>query len=107
MKCDCIDSIIVSSDSDLILGFATNFEGVLTLMRPKSLSTDDASSVEVLEHATNEMKDQNFTHVLYLEPTAPLRSTDTINRTIDALKNYKATMTIVECDGIFRIMKKK
>lgn len=101
LKSDLIDKIVVSSDSDEILNFVSTFPDVDCLKRPEELATDEASSIDVLIHALNSYSEQSFTHVIFMEPTSPLRSLELIKKTISLLEKYKATMTVIEAEGIY------
>ena len=101
LKSDLIDKVVVSSDSDKILRFASTFPGVDSLKRPVRLATDRASSIDVLIHVLNAYSEQSFTHILFMEPTSPLRSLELIRKTVNLLKKHKATMTVVKAEGIY------
>ena len=64
--------------------------------RPQELSTDTASSVDVvmdvLEHC-----DASFTHLLLLQPTSPLRTTSDIDACINLAKASNAPCVISLC----------
>ena len=72
----------------------------MVIKRPKELATDTASSDSVLLHALEQLS-QEYTHVLFAEPTSPFRSIETIERTISLLSHYNSTMTVVEENSIF------
>jgi len=78
---DC--STFIITDSDVTRKTSENYE-VSILERPKSLSTDNASTESLIKHFIN---NSNFTDIVLLQPTSPFRSTVEINR---ALKTYQA-----------------
>jgi CMP-N,N'-diacetyllegionaminic acid synthase len=74
--CELYDSeICVSTDSNEIKKVAESFGIKVPFLRPNNLSTDTASSEEVILHAINWYKKNGkyFDFVVLLQPTSPLR----------------------------------
>lgn len=88
-----IDKTIVSSDDHNILSIAQN-EGVEILLRPNSLSTDKASTYDVLKHVLDSLCSDSFDYLVLLQPTSPLRTTKHIDEAIEQLYDQKAEAII-------------
>lgn len=80
-RCPEITRTIVSTDSEEIASVARQYGAEVPFIRPAELSTDTASSQDVVLHALHWMqKEENFypDFILLLQPTSPLRSLDDI-----------------------------
>ncbi|MCI5055367.1 acylneuraminate cytidylyltransferase family protein [Phaeodactylibacter sp.] len=91
-----IDRIIVSSDDDEILSYSESI-GAEALRRPLNLATDTASSVDVVLHVLEYLGlKESHELILLLQPTSPLRTTETIDKSIKfCLENaYKYVMSV-------------
>jgi len=77
-----IDTLICSTDSDDI-EIAALLHGCLTLRRPDELSTDTATSEDVLRHA---LIHYPADFVVLLQPTSPLRTTEDIDACIHMME---------------------
>ncbi len=75
-----ITRIIVSSDDAAILDHAA-CAGAETLKRPAELAADETPGIAPVIHAI-EALDGDFTHVVLLQPTSPLRNADDIDSAI-------------------------
>lgn len=95
LKSKYIDKIIVTSDDNEILDIAKQF-GSDTLKRPDELSSDTATSFDVIKH-TIENTDK-YDYVVLLQPTSPLRTTEQINDAIELLENKKADAIVSVCE---------
>ena len=74
-KLEWIDKIVVSTDSKKIIDECKEPFIDIPFVRPSSLSTDTASSIDVVLHALNWLENKNlyFDIIILLEPTSPLR----------------------------------
>lgn len=90
-----IDKVVVTSDSKVILNLASRYD-VDTLIRPKELATDIASSIDVVLHAIEE-KGEGYDYVILLQPTSPLRTAQHIDKAIEQLINKKSHAIISVC----------
>lgn len=98
----CIDKIVVSSDGDAILEYAST-QHVEILRRPSELATDSAQSHEVLLHAL-----EHYTackHVVLLQPTSPLRTSEDIDRAYEIFVSKQANALISVCAVDSKILK--
>ena len=108
-----IDLLVVSTDDDEIEEISASY-GVGVIRRPKELASDEATTESALLHVLDTLDEQgkSFDIVLVLEPTSPLRSSNTIQKTIKtciegsfesmlAVKETYENIGFVE-DGYFR-----
>lgn len=107
-----ICDVIVSTDSTEIADVAKQYGAKVPFIRPVELSTDIASSVDVMLHALGEYeRREGFVDgVMLLQPTSPFRSIDLINRGIQKYQeNNKGTIVGVSPvrDHPEWVMKKK
>ena len=83
-----VDRVVISTDSREIASIASSFEDTIPLIRPYELATDNASVVDVLEHAWNStlnVDGKSYDYVVLLQPTSPLRNSSHLN---DAIEHY-------------------
>jgi CMP-N-acetylneuraminic acid synthetase len=76
VKSKYIDQIIISTDDEKIFQLPKKYEKVTTpFIRPDRLSSDEATSFDVLLHSINfyKLKGDVFDYVMLLQPTSPLR----------------------------------
>ncbi len=74
---DFFQDVYVSSDSPEYLEVAKKY-GALTILRPRELASDTASTYSVVEHFILNYK--NYDHVCILYPTYPFRSAESIKK---------------------------
>jgi N-acylneuraminate cytidylyltransferase/CMP-N,N'-diacetyllegionaminic acid synthase len=96
-KSKYIDKVIVSTDSKKIASVAAKYGAEVPFLRPKRISTDKASSTDVILHAVNylERKNEYYDILILLEPTSPLRDTKDINSALKMLLKKKKAESIV------------
>lgn len=72
---ELIDDYVISTDSPAIAEVSESCGAHVPELRPDYLSTDSASSMDVLEYIieNEESKGRSYDYVLLLEPTSPLR----------------------------------
>jgi CMP-N,N'-diacetyllegionaminic acid synthase len=88
-----IDEIFLSTDSADIAKISEDFGVKTPFLRPKDLSTDIASSMDVVSHVIThyETHELLFDFIILLEPTSPLRKENDIDCAIELLlKNESA-----------------
>ena len=92
-----LDRIAVSTDHEDIIRICQQYNEIDVIVRPPELATDEAPTEWTLLHACDELKKKDDfipDVVLTLEPTSPLRSTQTIIRCIDIFKTTDADSVI-------------
>lgn len=88
----CIDRLVLSTDDEAIASTAQTFGCEVPFRRPPALSTDEASSIDVVVHALQQLP--GFTHFILLQPTSPLRSTDDIDAAFNCMIARGATSCV-------------
>ena len=81
-----IDKLIVSTDDKEILETSHKWGAEVPFLRPTELATDTAKAIEVVKHALLEMENlnnQEYPVVVYLEPPAPFKTTKDIDACIE------------------------
>lgn len=88
----CIDEVVVSTESPEISSIARNYGASVPFLRPKSLATDKAKSIDVILHALRYFKKQGryFDYLVLLEPTSPLRQVFDLEKAIKKLIDRSA-----------------
>ena len=77
LRVACIDTVIVSSDSDEILDIARNAGAQLIVKRPKQLASDTSSVHPAIQHALQAFQEEtnaDFESFVLLQTTSPLRA---------------------------------
>ena len=96
-KTKSINKIIVSTDDKEIGKISKNNGAEVPFLRPKQISKDTSSIIEVIKH-TLKFLQENQSYVpdiiILLQPTSPLRTSQLITKTINTLKKSKATSVI-------------
>jgi CMP-N,N'-diacetyllegionaminic acid synthase len=103
-----IDYAYVSTDSNEIKKNALNTGILKALHRPKNLSGDRVSDLDVLSHAIEELKKKiNFDIILMLQPTSVLRKSSHINKALKLLinKKYDAVWSVSKVDHKYHPLK--
>lgn len=96
-----IDRVIVSTDSKKIAGIARRSGAEVPFLRPKRLAGDKSGTIDVLLHAVDWLEKQEkfaFDILVLLHVTAPLRSAEDIDRSIELLfkKNTDNVFSVTE-----------
>ncbi|TVZ53397.1 cytidylyltransferase domain-containing protein [Dokdonia sp. Hel_I_53] len=87
-----LDDVIFSSEDATLIGMAKNMGVEVPFIRPATLATDSAGSLEVVQHAISFLKDIGRTYdaVCLLQVTTPFRSSQDIDM---AIHQFKAQQT--------------
>lgn len=90
------ENIWCSTDSQKIANIAEKAGASIPFLRPKKLAEDESSSISVAKHALIWARDNNieFTHLLLLQPTSPLRTSDDIDNSIEIMKKENSDSVI-------------
>lgn len=86
--------IVLSTDSDEILEYASSFEELLLLKRPKHMAQDDTPKVPVIQQAalySEEAYGRQYDYVIDLDITSPLRKNQDIIRALDKCREEEGT----------------
>lgn len=85
LNCDLIDKVIVSSDSEEILAYASQFKGVICFDRSSELAQDAVTLDPVIYDSVIRCEDSldvRYDIVVTLQPTSPLLTVSTLNRAL-------------------------
>lgn len=95
-KSKYIDKLILSSEDQKIIDICKSYKIDIPFIRPKSLSQDETSGLDVVFHAVENM--QGYDIVVLLQPTSPLRTFKDIDKCIEKLINrdVNACVSVVE-----------
>lgn len=93
------ENVLVSTDDDEIAAIAVQCGASAPWLRPAELSTDTATSVDVVLHALSAYQSANagLESVMLLQPTSPFRSVDTIRRAIDLHRHTGNSQVVSVC----------
>ena len=89
--------IIVSTDTEQIAKIAMEYGAEVPFIRPEELSTDIASSVDVVLHAMEYARKSNkeFDYIGLLEPTSPFITSNQLDGAISLLEENKEALAVV------------
>lgn len=94
-KSKYINKIIVSTDCQKVKAIAESYNINVPRLRPDNLSTDSASSDDVIKHELKERK--NFDIVCMLQPTSPLRDFKDIDEAFEKFFKLNANALVSVC----------
>ncbi len=87
------DNFIVSTDDPKIIKICKNLKVKYFYKRPKKLSGDKTTAVDLLKYLVKDLEKKKFKFkdVVYLQPTSPFRNYLTLNK---AIKIYKKSLNL-------------
>ncbi len=90
-------SLWITTDSEEYASIAQKYGAEVPFIRPKELSTDIASSVDVVLHAMNYANKSNykFDYIGLLEPTSPFITSSQLDGAISLLDENKEASAVV------------
>lgn len=95
-----IDRVIVSTDSEEIAEIAIKAGADVPELRPSFLAEDSTQTESVIIHALSHWFGNSPPDaVLLLQPTSPLRLTDSIDKGINIFKDNKADSLLSTCEN--------
>ena len=99
LRSSLVHSVVVSTDDEEIRNQAIATGAYAPFLRPEGLSGSRTGSVEVVIHAINFLakEGEEFSHILLLQPTSPLRTTAHIDGIIDQFFASGAQSAISVC----------
>jgi CMP-N,N'-diacetyllegionaminic acid synthase len=95
-----LDRTVVSTDDAEIAEAARKYGGDVPFMRPGKLATDEASIVDVVLHAVDNVGD-SYGYVVLLQATSPLRTASDIDGAIELCRRSGAP----SCVSVVRVTK--
>jgi len=95
-----IDRIVVSTDDMKTADISVKYGACVPFVRPDELSTDEASSIEVVKHAIDTLCESNdfYEYIILLQPTSPLRTFKHIDSAVDLLVDKNADSIVSVCE---------
>lgn len=95
LKSNCISRVILSSDDEEIIATALEYGCEVPFRRPADLSSDTASSMDVVFHALDQVP--GYDYVMLLQPTSPLRTAEDIDAAFALLRKSQAPACVSVC----------
>ena len=106
-----LTDMIVSTDSEKIKEVAETFGAKAPFMRPPELSHDTALAIPTIQHAVSTFEDMmgfTYDYIIMLQPTAPLRLAEDIDKSLEQLiaSDADSIISIVDVDNYHPIKMK-
>lgn len=100
-KSGICDDIIVSTDSQKYAEISIEYGAVIPFLRPENLSTDTATTNDVIEYTINKLKEagKEYDYFILLQPTSPLRLSEDILGASSLLFEKKANSIVSVCEA--------
>jgi CMP-N,N'-diacetyllegionaminic acid synthase len=94
-----VQKTYVSSENDKIIEISENY-GAEIIKRPSNLSQDDSSSIDVILHSLNYLKENDKLPDMFilLQPTSPLRTSEDITNAINIFNEN-------DCESVVSVSK--
>ncbi len=95
LKSNCFDRIVISTDDDEIFKISSRYHNDV-VMRPKKLSTDKSTVVDVCKNFLHSeiKKNRNYDFLTVLYPTAPMRNSRDIKNVFSKLFDDRFTSSL-------------
>jgi len=100
LKCQYIDKVMVSTDSDIYAAIAKNYGAEVPFLRSDTNSTDQAKSMDVLLEVLDEYEKRGyiFENIVSLQPTSPLRTCQNIEEAFQVFYDKRADSVVSVCE---------
>jgi CMP-N,N'-diacetyllegionaminic acid synthase len=98
-KSQYIDRVVVTTNCEMIANISREFGAEVPFVRPESLSSDTATSNDVLIHAIKAIK-ESYDIVVLLQPTSPLRTAQHIDSALEEYhkQNASGVVSVTQCE---------
>lgn len=97
-----IDYVMVSTDNLRIADVAKEYGAEVPFMRPRELASDTAKTLDVILYVIKTLKSKNedFSDLVLLQPTGPLRTSHDIDESIEIYyeNNRRSLVSVSEVD---------
>lgn len=96
----CIQRIVVSTDSPEIAEIARHHGADVPFLRPAELAQDEAPTLPVMQHVLSQLATAEGWQpeiVVLLQPTSPLRQSEDIDRAVTLLRETGADSVVSVC----------
>lgn len=92
LRSDLLDAVVVSTDDTEIAAVARRVGAIVPFLRPTALAQDSTPGIDPVLHALDLLPE--FTAVLLLQPTSPLRTTADIDACLRLARNRQAPSVV-------------
>lgn len=95
-----VDRVVVSTDDEEIAAIAKEYGADVPFLRPAELAEDKSKVVDAIVHAMEKLRaDEGYepTHILLLQPTNPLRTSEDIERAVALFERAGADSLVSVC----------
>ena len=101
IKSGCFTEVMVSTDSEKYAEIAREYGAKVPFLRSKIMSSDTASSWDMVEEVLDNYKqlNQEFDSFCLLQPTSPLRSCEDISKAYELWKSKNAFAVVSVCEA--------
>ena len=99
LKTKLINYVVVSSDSNNYLDIANKYKISQCILRPKKISGDNSTDLQVINHAIQSIKNIDYDLIAYMRPTTPIRILKDINNAIKKFSssNFSSLEVFMRC----------
>lgn len=100
LNAKCVSDVVLSSDDDEIIEIAKKYGCDVPFKRPENISTDSASTIDVVLHALTSLAAlgwPKYDYVLLLQPTSPLRGAEHIDEAFALMEAKNAFSCVSVC----------
>jgi len=100
-KSDVFDDVIVSTEAKAYADIAINYGAAVPFLRPDYLSTDEATTNDVVEYTIRELEKvgKKYDYFMILQPTSPLRRAEDILGAVELLFKKNANSVVSVCES--------
>jgi len=97
--CNYIDRIFVSTEDREVADKSEEFGVNIPFLRPRRLSVDSATTLEVILDLVSELEDRGefYDYIVLLQPTSPLRTASHITQALEQLINKAQNAIVSVC----------
>jgi CMP-N-acetylneuraminic acid synthetase len=102
LKSELLDRVVVTTDDDKIIEYASTFEGITAIKRPESISIPHTKITAAVRFVLDELEGEGYIPdaVMLLYITVPMRRAEHIDKAVD-------TLTIHDTDGVVSVTQEK
>ncbi len=100
IESNIFDDIVVSTDSEIYADIAIKYGADVPFLRPDYLSSDEATTNDVIEHTIRELEKLGkiYDYFMILQPTSPLRTIEDIIGAVKLLFEKNANSVVSVCE---------
>ncbi|MCK5211117.1 acylneuraminate cytidylyltransferase family protein [Candidatus Parcubacteria bacterium] len=100
LNTECIDRVIVDTNSEKIAAVAKKYKADVPFLRPSHLAQDDTNVIDSLFYVLDKLKKNESyipTHLMILQTTSPLRDREDIEKCWELMQKTDATTALTVC----------